>query len=502
MKERKRIKLALMAILLVALVLRLCYAQGRSVLINCDELISASTVAGFPVYGEMPINTVFTTGDLIHRNIQDRLIQCARSGDNGNSYFFNLVLSFWVNGFGLSDLSFRTFMTLFDCLTILLLFMLGMRCKINYSSVLFACTLVCVSPLFFMFGGGFVRTYGFTTCFVLGATLSFLKAYDEPGITRNYIAFLFLSLAAFFGHFLVYYIFIALFLFALLKRKKNPTFFKRIFLTFLVFGVISIALLLLNKAGVDAMQKSSSNYHAAVELTSPENMFNVKNVILYVSQYFFSFYTGVFSMVQFAEALGLSIIPFVYYFVLFLFPIVLFLLQRRKIIEEERLLLPWLLVIFANISALGMMFAAKHFISLDVRYSLFSVPFFYLLMTQVDLKKRIQVIFLGLYFAVIILSTIGTFNRYASKPIDMKVEYMHRKPFINDIDELKAYFSQQLKTLDKNKLLHFNNINDYVFFTLITNGAVRNPCIIDQQFPSGVTAEGFKIEFSYHGDCG
>ncbi|MBI2722899.1 MAG: glycosyltransferase family 39 protein [Bacteroidetes bacterium] len=487
------------------MLLRLFYAQTRSYFNNCDELISVSTTVGLPVYGNMPINETFTTKDLTGRGIEERLWQCANSGDNGNSYFFNLVLSFWVDVFGPGDFSFRFFTSLCDCLSILVLFAIGQRLQLNKTSALLSCALLCISPVFLMYGGGFIRTYGFTTLLILITIYYFIKAYQNPFNRKYYIVILFLCIAAFFSHFLTYYIFFAFFIFALLKRKEHSVFFKTIFLTFLIFGLVSIVLLYLNKNGISNMQKGNSGIQSSVNSVADlENSFNGKNIILSVSKYVFTFYAGIFSMVGFANGMGLKIIPFSLFYVLFLFPVILFFIQYRKILKEERYLLLWLLVICSNISALAMMVMSKHFTSLDLRYTLFSVPCFYLLVTQIDFKKNAHCVFLSIYFAIICISTLGTYNRYSAKEINVTLSApeFNKELYVSDLPTIKKYLINEAKKLNPGHLLCFNNIQEYLFFTLMTNNTVSNYCIIDKKFPKGLTSSsGFKIEFIYNGDC-
>lgn len=503
-------KYYLFTIIVLAILLRSFYSDTRSYFNNCDELISVTTAAGL-VYEKIPLNKQFTTQQVFSRSFSERLSQSAKGGyggDNGNSYFFNFVLSYWTDIFGVSNIAFRSFSILFDCLSIILLFLIANSFGFSPISIGLSCLLLAVSPIFLAYGGGFIRTYAFTAFLSLLSFFVFIKAYHDPEKKLNYFLLPIVLVCLFFSHFLAYYIFAVYVFFAWIKRKDSVVFFKRILLSVSFAGVMCVGGLYLNKDGFSDMQKRNESLEKSAAVAGDiENnaavQFTPKTIALSVFKYFLSFYSGSFSLVGFAKVVGLNIIPLPFFFLLLLFPVFLFAFQFKEIIKYEKIFLLWLFVFAGNASALAIMFFSKHFTSLDIRYTMFSIPFFFILVTQVKLVSSKQMIIPLLVLVINCINLLGTFNRNLTGEINLEIAEKENKFITKDVPEIENYFENKLKELKVTDVLKFNNSDDYIFFTLLTKGSIKNPCIIDNTMANGVTIisndKSNYISFKYYG---
>lgn len=481
----------------------------RTVFNNCDELITTTTASGL-VYQNIPINKVFDTNDLFHPGLNSVLHTCAHGGyggDNGNCYFYNLVLTGWVKIFGVSEYAFRSFSLICDILSILLIFLIAGLIGFNALPTFIACTLLAINPIFVAFGGDFIRTYSFTTFLTLLSFFWFLKAYASPEKIRSYFYFSACIIFAFFSHFLAYYVFAAYLLFALIKRKKSPIFFKRTIIFIISAGVLCVGILATNTDGIADMKKRNKDLEARASISkTAENStipFTPKSIVLASFQYFLSYYTGSFSLTGFAKALGLKIIPLIFFTVFLFLPMLIFLSQLKQIKQREHVFLLWLMALAGNLSAFFIMFLSKHFTSLDIRYTIFTMPFFFLLAGFVDYDKKLFR-FVPLAFCLIAaIGLIGTFNRNLPKEISFEMYKSSHAYTVEDIPLIKSNFELLLNKLSKDDILQFSNPDDYIFYVLITKAKYTNRCYIDKNLSRGITIkgpnQGKRLSYAYYG---
>lgn len=501
-------RLPLLIILVVAIAIKLFYTQTRSYFSNCDELITVKTASGILEY-RIPVNKAFHSSELLDKSLDVRLKDCAMGGDNGNSYVFNLVLSYWTDLFGLSNFAFRCFTTLCDCLSIIFIFLIGESLGFKRSSVIISASLLALNPIFMHFGGGFIRTYTFTAMLCLLSFLFFVKAYQHPNKLNYFIGFSLSLIGMFFGHFLSYYIFFAYLLFICIKRKESMIFFKRSFLTLVLSGCVCLGGLWLNKDGFADMKRINDGLKeralASQVAETEASQFNTKTITLSTFQYVLSFYMGSFSLVAFAKALGLSIIPLICFITFLVFPIFTFIVQYKEIVKVRSIFLLWLFVLTANFSAIGLMFVSKHFTPLDPKYTMFCIPFFLLLITQLDFSKLYHKVFLGLYCLMVVISAKGTFNRNVTRDYNVEIKEWNKKFITAESSEIKQYFIRRLKDVKPTDVLKFNNMDNYTYLLLLTNGKLDNACVIDPSSPYGLTIIGpgktDYVDFDYYGDC-
>lgn len=502
-------KLYLIITLLIATSIRLFHAPTRTYFNNCDELISATSSSGL-VYTNIPSNKVFHTSELLKFNFPamiENSIHGGYGGDNGNCFFFNLSLSIWTKIFGISNLAFRSFSMLCDVLSIILIFLIIQLIGSNPLTALISGTMLAISPIFVAFGGDFIRTYSFTTLITLISFWLYLKTLGSPEKLRYYFLFTLTLILTFFSHFLSYYIFIGFLFYAFMKRKQNPLFFKRISIFIVSAGILCIGILSFNKEGIADMKKRNNDLEAraAAKTTASQttDLFTLKTITLATFQYFLSYYTGSFSLTAFAKALGLQIIPLIFFIVFLLLPFALFYAHRKEFRKKEHIYLLWVMTLSGNLSAILIMFASKHFTSLDIRYSIFTIPFYFILLSQIDFKNKFIRLIPLASCIIALIGLAGTFNRNLPKELNLDFYNGKKGLTVQDLPVIKQMFHSTIDSLSQNETLLFNNPDDYLFYTLITNGKYLNPCFIDSNLPDGISItanpEKALLAYKYYG---
>lgn len=496
--------LGYICVLIIAFCIRYGSYHTRTYFNNCDEFISVTTASGL-VYRNIPLNSEFQVNEVLNRDIGTLLKDCAfggYGGDNGNCYFYNFVNSLWVQLFGISDVAFRLFSTVCDLISIILLFLIAGKFKFSFPAAILCGLFFAVNPVFLTFGGAFIRTYSFATTLTLFSFLLYLKAWYNPSVYKSYVYFAIVLMLVFFSHFLSYYIFMAYGAFALFKRKKSPVFFKRVVRSLVGVVLVSAIILSFNKEGFADMKKRNEDLkkNAASSLMNDTPKFSAKTITLATFQYFISYYTGNFSLTGFAKGLGLKIIPLVFFILFLFFPLALFLIHFKDFKQDDPALLLWIMVLAGNISALGIMLVSRHFTSLDIRYGMFTVPFFFLLMARINYKNKRHLILPLMYGCIMIIGLVGTYSRYAPKEIEFEMGGTASPYRVINLSGLKKDFLNALKELKATDVIKFNNADDFIFFTLLTHGEQNYTCIINDKFSKGFSVnDSTLLSYRYYG---
>lgn len=500
-------RILLFIIILLTILIRMFHAPTRTYFNNCDELITATTCSGL-VYRNIPLEKPFNTKDVLNTDFKTLLHNSAfggYGGDNGNCFFFNLTLGLWTKIFGISDFAFRTFSMLADSISVILIFSICGFLGFKPIHAALAALFLAISPVFVAFGGDFIRTYSFTTMLSLISFYFFIRAFKEPHKTSFFIGFSITLILMFFSHFLSYYVFVGLLFFVLTKRKANPLFFKKTLLFIISAGLLCIGILSMNKEGLADMKKRNTalENRAASQpnAASEAEKFTPKTITFASLKYFISYYLGNFSLTAFANALGLKIIPLVAFFFFLVLPGYLFFSQLNELRKNDYLLLLWIVTLSGNASALLIMFLSKHFTSLDIRYSIFTIPYFFILLTFPYEKARLASLIMPAVFVISLIGLAGTFNRNIPKEIQIDF-FDGKKKTVASLPEITSNFYTKLKTLSPSDIIGFKNPDDFIFFTLLTQGNCVNKCIINPSFEQGlslVNSNKTLIKFKYYG---
>jgi hypothetical protein len=130
------------------------------------------------------------------------------------------------------------------------------------------------------------------------------------------------------------------------------------------------------------------------------------------------------------------------------------------------------------------------------------MPLFFLLISNLNYPKQYLIMLPLALVIVSVIGMVGTYNRYASKEIQMDFGRNSPKIFAADLPAVKKIFADRLQNVLPGTTLRFNNMNDFIFYTLLNQGVDKRACIINNQFPKGISTNenGLVIPFSYYGD--
>ncbi len=143
--------------------------------------------------------------------------------DIGNSPFYYLLLHFWLDIFGISDFSARSFSVLFSTLTIGLIFLFGRR-FFSPATGLIAAALVAVEPFFISYSHQ-ARNYSLTFFLALMATYFFLRIIENDSDKRKsallYAGYIFSAGLGLLSHFLTMSVLLGHAVYALLFLRST-----------------------------------------------------------------------------------------------------------------------------------------------------------------------------------------------------------------------------------------------------------------------------------------
>ncbi len=143
--------------------------------------------------------------------------------DIGNSPFYYLLLHIWMDMFGISDYSARSFSAFFSVLIILLTYAFARR-HFSVTTALIAAAIVAVEPFFIAYSHQ-ARNYSLTFFLTLLSTYYFLKIVENENVGRrspgDYAGYIVSSFLCPLSHFLTVSVFIGHGLYALFFLKAR-----------------------------------------------------------------------------------------------------------------------------------------------------------------------------------------------------------------------------------------------------------------------------------------
>lgn len=157
--------------------------------------------------------------------------------DIGNSPFYYLTLHLWMDVFGLSDFSARSFSVIFSVLIILLTYLFARR-FFSENTALIAAAIVTIEPFFIAYSHQ-ARNYSLTFFLTLLSTFYFLRIVENANAGKrnvwNYVGYIIASFFCPLSHFLTASVFIGHGLYALFFLKA------RHWLKVLLAGVLAMS---------------------------------------------------------------------------------------------------------------------------------------------------------------------------------------------------------------------------------------------------------------------
>jgi uncharacterized membrane protein len=135
-------------------------------------------------------------------------VYTATINDNGNSIAYNVLLHYWLDIFGVSDLSTRLLALIFGLLIIPLAYRFGLEVFKNENAALVTAFLFAIHPLFIEYSI-MCRAYTMGSFFTLLSTLFFYRIITGRGDTKTYPLYAMAVSLSLLTHYLTSYVFIA-----------------------------------------------------------------------------------------------------------------------------------------------------------------------------------------------------------------------------------------------------------------------------------------------------
>ena len=216
--------LPLTTILLLGLALRLYHLDTYSIFF--DEKSTMVVSQGIVLEGanqkDVFTKPAFTPADFWATKSLDDYYEAMTRSDIGNSPFYYLLVHGWMDIFGLSDYSARSFSVLFSVLIILTTYLFA-RHFFSEKTALIAAAIVAFEPFFIAYSHQ-ARNYSLTFFLTLFSTYLFLAIIEnERNKTRNiglYLGYAVVSGLSLLSHFLTISVFLAQGIYALLVLRS------------------------------------------------------------------------------------------------------------------------------------------------------------------------------------------------------------------------------------------------------------------------------------------
>jgi uncharacterized membrane protein len=424
-------------VIFVAAFLRIYHIDRPSFFGDYDEYYTAKTAWG--VYEEKISNETFVNLQELHSHSTWQNIQDANR-DNGNSFAYNLLLHYWCSIFGKTEIALRLFSVLFDLISIGLIFLIGRKLKIPSTRILLACALFAVFPVFTMFGG-IIRTYAFTTAMCLWLAYALIDLKENGTKFKTILIIGSIGTLAFLGHFLTYYILGITFVVFFFLRKKIGTYAIHVMLGLTLTGVLCGGFLAYNIVGLRNINQKSEEYrNGTIADRNTRNLesITVGNVAVRTVTYLDQFYTGNQRLLLLTKNVAGEKVQLLGGVLILLAPFLLLFFMQ---VNEEQKTWYWLgmaLLIGGHVSVIALTFISGHMVPLGIKYTMFTIPWFFMLAAFFS-KKNILVI--G-SFALILLgsvySTFGALDRRGMKAIPVSAENISGETMSFDAENLRA----------------------------------------------------------------
>jgi|GEM_PF-3729333 len=454
----------LIVVVLIAVLARVLNLTPNSFFGDFDEYYTAKTVIGF-YEDKIPDDAVIELEKVQSSSYTDVLKDANR--DNGNSFFYNLTLHWFGKLFGNTDNVFRWFSVIFDIVSLLTIASIGRLLKIDRTRILLACIIFALYPLFISFGG-IIRTYAFTTSITLLLIRLVISADKSVRPIWSVLSIASLATILFLSHYLTYYILLVVALFFLFNRKILPTHFNRIGIGFTLAGFICGAFLFFNYQGLSTINKRSKNYEEVaksghsnsrkLEAITP-GLFAKKT-----AHYLNAYYIGSNTVENRTRVITNEKIAVVVCFVLLLLPVILLFNLKPDLDNRKWVVLFASLFIAGNLSAIALSLLAGHMTSLNPKYSMFSIPFFILVVCFFVKPTIITRAAIAFVLLVSIYTLYYSLGKRALKPINIEMAELstNEKYLCRDYPKVKEVLDSELQK-HRGDTLFVRKVNDLVF---------------------------------------
>lgn len=414
-----RSKLLLTLLIIAAVALRLWNNDKMSFFGDYDEYYTAKTVVG--IYETKIGDEKIVDLAALHSSSATSILADANR-DNGNSFLYNYLLHFYSSAFGHTDFAMRSFSAIFDVISILLIWLIGKRLKIANNRILLACTMFAFFPVFVNYSG-IIRTYSFTTCVGILLFYLILKVRENGSRIKDILLIGITATALFLGHFLTYYILGVLFVYFLLTFKTDKHRHTTILGGLSVAAVLCGAFLLFNLSNLSNFAGNSERYRNLTTKSADEGNLRKLEAVNLVTLtpktilYFDQFYTGNTYALKWVSALTNETIMLICGAALLLLPILLLLFIEKNHTDKKWIRLWFWLIIAGHLGALALVFISGHMISLGIKYTMFSIPFYVMLVCFYTKNNWLTRTSLFVIIAGSLFTDLGAIPAKGNKPI-------------------------------------------------------------------------------------
>jgi uncharacterized membrane protein len=229
MWNRRPSLLLLLAILAVGLVVRTY--QLTDLGLWQDE--RTPVLAAHGLFYEIPLESAestFTAQMYLDQDTYPELVKAALWGEGGNTVFYLVILRWWTQIFGFSDLSLRLMQVLLGLATILLLYAFMHRLTGNRRWGLLAAVLAAAHPIMVQYSTE-LRGYDLAAFLTLLGTYIFMVMYIRPSQDRTarqmyflYGAYFLVAFASLMTHYFTLFVYAGHFLYLLVYQRKLRVF--------------------------------------------------------------------------------------------------------------------------------------------------------------------------------------------------------------------------------------------------------------------------------------
>jgi uncharacterized membrane protein len=359
----------LAVVILVGIVLRLIMINTYG--IWHDERVSILIANGLH-------HTQLISGDITVQELQrsDNLpgVVDATILDNGNGLLYNVVLHYWLNLFGNSDLSARLLSVLFSILVIPLVHAFAEKMFNSRRIAITASFIAAIHPLFVAYAQQ-ARPYAMATFFTLLASTIFMNILRDRASFKSYIWYAVWSSCALLTHYLTAYVFIAHAVIFVLEIRSSRLFIHYLLSCALVVLVFFTWMINGGLDGMKVLDAQNAKYALqASNYVDGEKSFampvSIKNVITGWVQVWLQVFGNRFQNFGFRiREIGVMV----------LIPLIaiasLVLQYRKQEIMRKRLIFLLLLIFVQTGFATILAIRSGHCISFQTLYAMFTIPY-------------------------------------------------------------------------------------------------------------------------------
>ena len=418
-----RYNLAFAFILVGALFFRTANLDEYFFFSDYDEYFTVKTVTG--IYeSKFEDGQCVIPENLVADNAQELLHDSMR--DFGNNTLYNFILGAYIRVVGFSDVNLRYFSVLFGILAIVLIHPIGREMQARNYQILLAALLLAFNPVLISYAD-IIRAYSWCVFLALLYFLFHVRALKQPERKVNWLCIGVVGLAMFLSHYLMAYMVATSFLFLVYHYRKTILQQRMFLVSYGIAGVCAALFIVTNPQFIASVTSKNASLQEQASQSDPSlksrkideinTLSFAKGTIHYLNQYYCysTFPLGLSRVVlgeSFANMMGL---------LLLIVPgILLFSIARGELSLPIKLAI-WM-GFAANAMVLILVILSKHSTSFSIKYTIFSLPLYLIVISFVSPKKRIFNLALAATVLMGFSGCMNAFMNHYQKQIVLEVD--------------------------------------------------------------------------------